>query len=423
MNKLIYIFSSILLLFCYFAFASDHVVEDLYRDIRSEYRTLIIEDSGLRDVDRWMRVENKLKHFIDTYGDDRIYLPRAMYLLGRLYEQKSQIGINTVAEDAAIIVFNRIVEDFSGDDLADDSLLAIARIRDKQKKYFEAKESLNKIISDYGSSDSMSHAQKLYSEIEAKEYTSKKAAEPSPESNVLTNQPSLIGSLEERSPLVLIDPGHGGSEDGAIGPAGIKEKDITLAISFLVRDMLRETGKVRVQLTRVEDETIKLADRTSKANEIKADLFVSIHANASEYKASRGVETYYLDNTDDKSSLRLAERENFVAQGSGSSSLSFIVSDFIQGIKMDDSISLAHFVQDSLIQNLKIENPQVKNLGVKRAPFYVLVGAHMPCILTEVSFIDHHEEGRLLSSPKYQRLIAKGVFEGIVIFLKKKLRY
>jgi len=208
-----------------------------------------------------------------------------------------------------------------------------------------------------------------------------------------------------------------------LGPDGIQEKNVTLAVSRMVRDRLRETGRVRVQLTRTGDETLKLSDRTNQANEIKADIFVSIHANASEYKSSRGVETYYLDNTNDKSSLRLAERENLVTGGESRSALSFIISDFIQSVKMDDSISLAHLTQDSIVASLKKKYPKIKDLGVKRAPFYVLVGAHMPCILTEISFIDHPEEGVLLSTTKYQQLVADGIFQGIVSFLEKKGRY
>ncbi len=398
--------------------------ESIYSEIRAKYRSLVIEDSSVRDLERWNRVEADLRKFILGDESDEVYRPRALYLLGRLCEQRSQVSNSDDDREKALKAFDEIVDSYSSDNFADESLLAIARINERQGNLFEAKEALTKIIGSYGSTDSAPHAQKQFTLLEEKFTAQDKAQEVEVvPSDRLTNEMTTIGSLEERSALVLIDPGHGGEEDGALGPDGIQEKNVTLAVSRMVRDRLRETGRVRVQLTRTGDETLKLSDRTNQANEIKADIFVSIHANASEYKSSRGVETYYLDNTNDKSSLRLAERENLVTGGESRSALSFIISDFIQSVKMDDSISLAHLTQDSIVASLKKKYPKIKDLGVKRAPFYVLVGAHMPCILTEISFIDHPEEGVLLSTTKYQQLVADGIFQGIVSFLEKKGRY
>lgn len=394
-----------------------------YQEIRSEYRALVIEDPEVKDVERWKRVEDKLVLYLSSSKEDRIGTPKALYLLARLYEQKAKILRDTTDQERAIQNFTTLVDTFPQDDLADDALLALARISHRNEKLVQAKSYLEKIISDYGASDSIQHAQTHYTEVEQAILIRNTKHQSNIEQTTpqkLSNEPVLIASLEERMPLVVVDAGHGGSEDGAIGPGGIKEKDITLAIAFILRDLLKETGMVRVHMTRTGDETLKLSDRTSIANEVKGDLFVSIHANASEYKTSKGVETYYLDNTDDKSSLRLAERENFTPQGPQNTSLSFIVSDFIQGIKMDDSISLAHLIQDNLVERVRKENPHIKNLGVKKAPFYVLVGAHMPCVLTEVSFIDHPQEGRLLGTLAYQKLVAQGIFDGVMAFLKKK---
>jgi N-acetylmuramoyl-L-alanine amidase len=174
-------------------------------------------------------------------------------------------------------------------------------------------------------------------------------------------------------------------------------------------------------MTRTGDEVVSLADRTRIANEAKAELFISIHANASEYKTSKGVETYYLDNTDDKSSLKLAERENFTAVGE-TKGVGFIVSDFIQAVKIDDSISLAHLIHDNLYGGLSKSFDGVKDLRVKKAPFFVLVGAHMPCVLVEVSFIDHPVEGRRMADPRYQAVVADGIYSGVKAYLKKKER-
>ena len=192
---------------------------------------------------------------------------------------------------------------------------------------------------------------------------------------------------------------------------------MVLQISLYLDQLIRERLRARTVLTRSTDVFIPLADRTRIANDKNADLFISIHANASEYKTASGVETYYLDNTNDKSSLRLAERENTsleFGKGAGKDiDVSFMLSDLIQSAKLDDSISLAHELQQSLYTTLARYYHEVDNLGVKKAPFYVLVGAHMPCVLVEVSFIDHPLEGRRLTDKRYQRLIALSLYQGV----------
>lgn len=414
---------------------SDVSLSDAYDSVRASYRKLVISDPAVVDKSLWYQgrvdLENLLNSEVMRY--DRVYRPRALYLLGRLNEQLFVRGRERDAKSRAEKAFNEITQYFSGDELADDALLGIARLYFKDQRYKEQYKFLNRILSDYPESNSAGHAKTAIQSLYASELIEKnkdkgngpllfekdsgtRAEKKRPEA------PSLvIASLENKYPVVLIDPGHGGTEDGAVGPGGIKEKDIVLAISERVRARLQAETKVRVSLTRADDSHISLADRTKHANEIGAELFVSIHANASEYKTRRGIETYYLDNTDDKSSLRLAERENLVAD-TPSTDLSFIISDFIQGIKMDDSITAAHVIHSSLVKELSRNFDGMKDHGVKRAPFYVLVGAHMPCVLVEVSFIDHPIEGRLLATERYQRHIADGVFEGILAYLQKKGR-
>lgn len=217
----------------------------------------------------------------------------------------------------------------------------------------------------------------------------------------------------------MIDPGHGGDDHGAIGYNGVSEKDVVLNISLLLERILKNRLGVRTELTRRNDKFIALDGRTNFANEKKADLFISIHTNASERANLQGIETYYLDNTNDKSSLKLASRENASGLTAGND-LDFILSDLIQTGKLDDSVELAHYVQDSLIESLSFYYEDVVSLGVKKAPFYVLVGAHMPCILVEVSFIDHELEGKRLASQNYQVLIAQAIYEGVGKFFQLK---
>lgn len=218
-------------------------------------------------------------------------------------------------------------------------------------------------------------------------------------------------------PLIVIDPGHGGVEEGAKGVTGDLEKNVVLAISLELEKLLKSKSKITPVLTRKTDLDISLAERTKIANSNNADLFISIHANASVTKKLSGIETYYLDNTDDHASLKLAERENTTLKKGKQDDLDFILSDLIQTGKLEESISLAHYLQDNLITTIQKVYPSVRDLGVKKAPFYVLVGAHMPCVLVEVSFIDHQVEGKLLADKKYQKLIAKALYEGVLKFL------
>lgn len=224
---------------------------------------------------------------------------------------------------------------------------------------------------------------------------------------------------------IMLDPGHGGHDPGAIGAHGIAEKEVVLAISRRLGRKLTTRLPVEVLFTRTTDVFIPLEERAARANAAKADLFISIHANASTNRALQGVETYYLNNTNDRATIRLAAIENGLVRGPRrdleGSSLSYILSDLIQTGKEDGSISLAHHIQEALVSRAKIYYPAVRSLGVKKGPFYVLVGAHMPCVLVEVAFISHGVEGKHLLSPEYQEVLAEGLFLGIVRFLRTEL--
>ena len=221
------------------------------------------------------------------------------------------------------------------------------------------------------------------------------------------------GTVFLKKPIIVIDPGHGGEETGAKGVDQVFEKNITLNIAKDIEDLFKEDPWGKVLLTRSSDIKITLQERANFANQNKADAFISIHTNASEYHTASGIETYYLDNTDDAAAMRLANRENLVNIETPSSDLNFIVSDLIQTAKMGDSIGLANELHQTIVSKLGSYYDGVKDLGVKKAPFYVLVGAHMPCVLLEVSFIDHPTEGNRLVDRRYQRLIASAVFEGL----------
>jgi N-acetylmuramoyl-L-alanine amidase len=224
-------------------------------------------------------------------------------------------------------------------------------------------------------------------------------------------------------PKIVLDPGHGGDDPGAEGYA--IEKQMTLDIARRLARVLHDRLRADVVLTRDTDQTLALKERTARANAEGADLFVSIHANANPTGRLRGIETYYLDNSTDRGTLRLAKLENgldLLRVQNGEASLRYILSDLVQVGKLDDSVRLARNVQRGLVGHLRRRYPGIVDLGVKRGPFYVLVGAYMPCVLVETAFLSHPVEGRRLAREAYRADVAEGLYTGIARFLRELSR-
>jgi len=222
---------------------------------------------------------------------------------------------------------------------------------------------------------------------------------------------------------IVLDPGHGGHDPGAVGPKNLYEQDVVLDIALKLKKVLMEDPFNEVFLTRERDVFIPLEERTAMANRKNADLFVSIHANASPRREAKGIETYLLNWNDDEEAIRVAARENAIslkkmrAMNRQVDIVDVIKSDLIRENKRDESIKLANYIQRSLISNLDSDTKHVLNLGVKQALFYVLFGAKMPSVLVEVSFISNPEEERLLSNDAYRTEIAKGIAKGLNTYL------
>lgn len=215
---------------------------------------------------------------------------------------------------------------------------------------------------------------------------------------------------------IVLDPGHGGSDPGAIGPTGLQEKDVVLDIAKRVKDIIiKNYPDYEVVMTRNDDIFIPLHERTDIANKVDADLFVSIHTNASPNRLARGVETYILNWTDDEESIRVAARENaisFSQMKKVQSELGFILASLERETKRDESIKLAGYIQYALVDNLIGFDTEL-NKGVKQALFYVLVGAKMPSALVEVGFISNPDEERLLADESHRERIAQSIVTGI----------
>jgi N-acetylmuramoyl-L-alanine amidase len=219
---------------------------------------------------------------------------------------------------------------------------------------------------------------------------------------------------------VVLDPGHGGKDPGALGPGGIAEKEIVLSIAKKLAVKLKTEMGTEVVLTRKDDRFVPLEDRTLLANSEDADLFISLHVNASPNADARGIETYYLDNTTDEAAIRLAARENATSR-KNISDLQFILSDMMQNMKLEDSITLAHRLQAALVSGMSKFMGDVKDLGVKKALFHVLVGARMPSVLVEMFFITNKNESRAMADPNYQDAMVDALFEGIQKYAQSNL--
>lgn len=231
---------------------------------------------------------------------------------------------------------------------------------------------------------------------------------------------SLAQQLGLKFKRVIIDAGHGGHDTGAIGPKGTREKDVSLAIAKKLAALLEAQG-LEVVLTRDDDTFVALEERTRIANRQRGDLFISVHCNAAPNKKTRGIETYTLNTSSNRYSIRLAARENATTER-GVGDLQLILADLATKANTGESSQLAELVQRSLVTNLSRSFPGVRNLGTKEALFFVLLGAKMPAILVETSFISHPEEEKHLASDAYQTEVASGIAEAVQSFLQARLQ-
>lgn len=221
-------------------------------------------------------------------------------------------------------------------------------------------------------------------------------------------QPAAISKIRR----IVIDPGHGGHDPGAVGQSGLQEKDVVLSIGLRLREKLQEELGLDVVMTRSTDVFIPLEERTAIANKVGADLFVSIHANAAPNRNASGIETYYLNLAKTEKVAQLAAKENGTSLEKVST-LQAILFDLMANYKLNDSAHLAEEVQKALHKTIKRDYPDTRSLGVKQGPFYVLVGATMPSILVETAFISNSNEEAHLKDPSFHTLAADGILDGI----------
>ena len=252
--------------------------------------------------------------------------------------------------------------------------------------------------------------------------TSRLAKSRSPELDMREAKPtangarSLIRALGLKIGKIVIDPGHGGHDTGTIGPNGLEEKDLVLEVGRRLGKLLQTRLGAEVVYTRKNDTFIPLETRTAIANQQRADLFISIHANSSHDSEARGVETYYLNFTSSPEALEVAARENAVSEKS-----IYELQDLVKKIalkeKIEESREFAGDVQESLHSGLAAKSPAIRNRGVKKAPFIVLIGANMPSILAEISFVSNPSDEHRLETSEYRQRIAESLYRGIAKYV------
>ncbi|MBI2222291.1 MAG: N-acetylmuramoyl-L-alanine amidase [Acidobacteria bacterium] len=226
-----------------------------------------------------------------------------------------------------------------------------------------------------------------------------------------TGSYSLARQLGLGVARVVVDPGHGGHDPGAIAHR-VTEAQLVLDVALRLEKLLLKQRGGDVVLTRRADVFVPLEERTALANRSGADLFLSIHANASENTSARGVETYYLNFASNPEAEAVAARENS-ASGRTLHALPEILRAIALNDKLDESRDFAELVQQSMARRLKAHNSHLKSLGVKRAPFVVLIGAGMPSVLAEISFVTNKQEAALLRTGAYRQRIAEALFDAV----------
>jgi len=229
---------------------------------------------------------------------------------------------------------------------------------------------------------------------------------------------TLTRALGLKIGRIVIDAGHGGHDTGTIGPTGLMEKDLCLDVALrLGKIIAQRLPSAEVVFTRSDDTFIPLEERTHIANEARADMFISIHANSSRDPEARGIETYYLNLKGSAEAMEVAAREN-ATDDQGIHELQDLVKQIARTEKIDESKEFAADVQDSLSKRVQKAAKPVKNRGVRKAPFVVLIGADMPSILTEISFLSNPADERMLKQPEHRQRVAEGIYQGVASYLQ-----
>ena len=367
--------------------------ETLYNNARNDYYSLkgskrkqAIKSSWTKNINKFLSVSRRFPS--SSFADDALFTAGMLY-----YDSFKKFGMRKDL-NSSIQHYSMVVKKYSSSSLADDALFRTGDIYFYDlRKYYKAKKAYTKITTKFSKGDMYKLAVERLNELSSFDNS---------------RVPNRIIAKK----IIVIDPGHGGKDRGAKGIKGLLEKDVVLDIALKLKKLIKKKLDYKVILTRNNDVFIPLQERTEIANGNKADIFISIHANASKRKDASGIETYYLDFAKSDRALETAARENKVPR-SNIDDVQYILADMVANTKMNDSSQLAGIVQNNLIQGMRKKFKRVKDLGAKGGPFYVLHGANMPSVLVETSFISNPIEGKRLRSSKYRERLAYFILEGI----------
>jgi len=254
-------------------------------------------------------------------------------------------------------------------------------------------------------------------DIKGDDSPKKRAKAPQSPPIIVPNSPSLAQQLGLGIKNIIIDPGHGGKDPGAIGINGLREKDIVLKVAKMVAEIVRREIGANIILTRDRDVFVRLEERTAIANTKDGDLFVSIHANSAPNRRAHGVETYYLSMASTKEERRVAALENSTSTNRISDLKDIL--KIMQGSKIEESARLAAIVQSSMIKGLGKKYKKIGDHGIKKAPFVVLIGAQMPAVLAEIAFMSNKTDAKRLKSDTYLRDVAQQISHGIIEYAQE----
>ena len=383
---------------------------DAYQSAHDCYVSLLQDAAAQKYRENWENCIGQFREVVKRYsrhdkGED------AKYSLGRLYEELAANSKNQADWLKAVKEYESFARQYARSKMADDAYFRAACIHWEQLQNKDAAEkNLHRVIKFYKTGDKAGEASKYLEAVEAGIILKETAPKDEP--------PAAISAKPLKTFIVVIDPGHGGSDTGAIGPSGTKEKDLTLSLSKKIAAELKEQLKnVQVFLTRDSEATLTLDDRVKFANRRKADFFISVHANASTSKKAHGIQTYYLNNASDEAASRLAAQEN-KNSGRSVSDLEKIISTMIQTASTEESRELAKTIHKGVVSGLSAKYQGISDQKVRSALFYVLVGVQCPSILLETSYISNRKEEKRLGSKDYQINIARAVAKGLREHLK-----
>lgn len=359
---------------------------------------------------------------------------KALFSVARLSQEKHQIAQEASDLAKALKIYNYFLRTYPKDSMADDVLYRIAKLRfEKEDDKIKAKRALETLLERYPNGDMaeraliylerMRDSQAVITVQDIKEEEPKPKVKKPVISVSSPPKPALKMEKGKRDKVlirtIVIDPGHGGDDVGAKGRGGTKESVVDLQVARKVAFRLRKQLGIETYLTRTNNKMVSLDERNVFANQKEADLFISIHANGSSIREASGVQTFYLNNASDEAASRLAAQEN-KHSGKKMALSDKILTTMLQNANTEESRDLARSVQSSLVDRLRKDYTQVKNLKVGTALFYVLVGTKCPSILVEISFITNPKEEAHLKDSAYQWAIADGLSQGIKKYIEKR---